>query len=236
MDLKEFLEKGDQHHIPQLSVDIVIVGYEQGQLKCLLLQIGDKWLLPGGFIKNNESVETAASRVLFERTGLEDQHLKFLSVFGNGNRQFNKEWEHFFEKIGANWNENYWLNKRFVSLTYYSLVNLETTHPKVDGYHQGIQWFNFDKLPEIWMDHKEIVLEARNRIKQDTKSELISYNLLPDQFTMPELHQLHQVILEEDLDRSRFQKKMLSSGIFERLPKLRKETPGRNPYLYRVKA
>jgi 8-oxo-dGTP diphosphatase len=90
-------------------------------------------------------------------------------------------------------------------------------------------------LPSMWMDHKSIVLEAREKLKEDIKHEHMTYNLLPKEFTMPELHQLHQTILEEKLDRSRFQKRMLSSGIFERLPKLQKETPGSNPFQYRVK-
>ncbi|HBT09399.1 MAG TPA: NUDIX hydrolase, partial [Leeuwenhoekiella sp.] len=69
-------------------------------------------------------------------------------------------------------------------------------------------------------------------LKEEVGLEHLSYNLLPEKFTMPQLHQLHQHILEENIDRSRFQKKMLASGLFKRLPKLKKDTPGRNPYLY----
>ena len=93
----------------------------------------------------------------------------------------------------------------------------------------------FAVLPKMWMDHKSIVNTARQRLKEDIPHEQMTYNLLPKKFTMPELHQLHQVILEKKIDRSRFQKKMLATGMFERLPKLEKSTPGRNPYQYRVK-
>lgn len=234
MDIQNFLERGADYFLPNLSVDLVIIGYKDDELKCLLLKIGDKWLLPGGHIRREESVEYAAIRVLKDRTGLGNPHLKFLSVFGDHNRKFTREWKAFFEKSGLAWKDDCWLNSRFVTLAYYSLVNIDETHPTVGGFDESFAWFNFEDLPDMWMDHKSIVQEARNRLKEDIRQEQVSYKLLPDPFTMPELHQLHQTILEEKIDRSRFQKKMLSIGIFERLPKRQKESPGRNPYQYRV--
>jgi len=235
MDLKEFLERGGDYHLSNLSIDLVIIGYKEDELKCLLLQIGEKWLLPGGYIGIDESVPDAAKRILKERTSLEDPHLKFLSVFGDKNRQFIEEWRGFCEKSGLPWKSDYWLNNRFVTLAYYTLVNIENTLPVIGEYDEAFSWFSIDTLPDMWMDHKSIVNEARNRLKADIMHEQVTYNLLPDHFTMPELHELHQTILEKKLDRSRFQKKMLSSGMFERLPKRQKESPGRNPYQYRIK-
>jgi ADP-ribose pyrophosphatase YjhB (NUDIX family) len=213
----------------------VVIGYENGELKCLLLQIGDKWLLPGGYIGIDESVDDAAKRILNERTHLSDPHLKFLAIFGDENRKFGDEWKAYFIKKGLTWKEDYWTNKRFVTMTFYSLVDITKTNPQVGEIDERFAWVTFDELPEMWMDHREIALEARKKLKHDIKSELVTYNLLPDRFTMPDLHQLHQTILEEKLDRSRFQKNMIASGRFERLPKLQKESPGRNPYQYRLK-
>ena len=235
MDLQTFLERGQEYFLPNLSIDLVIIGYRDNTLKSLLLQVGDKWLLPGGYIKVEEAVEEAARRILKERTGLQDPHLKFLSVFGDRNRRFSQEWREFFERSGLKWSENYWLNNRFVTLAYYSLVNMENTHPIVGNFDEAFSWFNFDDLPDMWMDHRSIALTARRRLKEDIQQEPVSYNLLPKPFTMPELHQLHQTILEEPLDRSRFQKKMLASGLFQRLPRRQKKAPGRNPYQYIVK-
>ena len=133
------------------------------------------------------------------------------------------------------WEESYWINDRFVTLAYYALVDINKVTPVPGEHIEEVQWFDFDQLPIMWVDHKDIALEARNRLKQDIKKDQVAYNLLPPQFTMPDLHQLHQTILGEQLDRSRFQKNMLASNRFERLPKLHKETPGRNPYLYQVK-
>lgn len=235
MDVKDFYEYGQQYFLPNLSIDIVIIGYEQGQLKCLLLKMGEKWLLPGGYIPFNQSVDEAVKNILEERTGLTDPHVKFLSVFGDKDRTFKEEWPSFLEKAGLEWREDLWFNTRFVTLAYYSLVDIQHTHPVVKNFDEAFGWFSFEDLPEIWMDHRKIVLEARNRLKEDIRQEQVSYNLLPDPFTMPDLHQLHQTILEEKIDRSRFQKKMISTGLFKRLPKVQNESPGRNPYQYTVK-
>mgnify|MGYP003110490754 CR=1 FL=1 len=235
MDFRKFIEQGGKLFLPNLSVDMVIIGFHEEKLKCLLLQIGEKWLLPGGYIFRSESVEAATVRILQERTGLPDPHFKFLSVFGGEDRNFTEEWRQFLEKDDINFTEDCWLNDRFVTLAYYSLVDFEKTKPVVGNLDSAFAWYGLDELPDMWMDHKKIVLTAKNRLKEDMQQEHLTYNLLPKEFTMPQLHQLHQTILEETLDRSRFQKKMIASGVFERLPKLQKDSPGRKPYQYRVK-
>ena len=235
MDFQEILEQGNNSFLPNLSIDMVIIGYKGNVLKCLLLKIGKKWLLPGGYIRLDQSIDEAAQNILKQRTGLENSYLKFLAVFGDKNRQFKNVLKEFFEKTEMEWREDYWFNNRFVSLAYYSLVNIDKTHPSVNHFDEAFAWFDFDELPEMWMDHKSIVNTARERLKEDIRQEQMTYNLLPKEFTMPELYKLHQVILEENIERSRFQKKMLATGMFERLPELQKSTPGRNPYQYQVK-
>ena len=235
MDIQEFLAKGHLQFLPNLSIDHVIIGYDQGRLKCLLLRLGDRWILPGGYIQRTETVAQAAKRILKERTHLENPHQQFLAVFGATDRQFATQWKPFLAQRSIPWRDDYWINDRFVTLAYYSLVHMEQTQPVPSAIDDAIDWFDFEALPEMWMDHQHIVQTAREQLKHDLLHEQLSYHLLPDQFTMPELHQLHQHILGKNIDRSRFQKKMLASGDFERLPKLQNEVPGRNPYLYRVK-
>lgn len=232
MDYLEFLERGGEYYLPNFSLDVVIIGYEDEQLKCLLLQIGEKWLLPGGYIGRSESVDDAAVRILKERTGLGDPHLKFLSVFGNSDRNFREEWKGFLEKSGQPWREDYWINTRFVSLAYYSLVQIGEMHPVPGAFDEAVAWVPFQELPAMWMDHKAIALQARDHLREDVRHEQISHKLLPSPFTMPDLHRLHETILQEKIDRSRFQKKMLASGRYTRLPRLQKDAPGRNPYQY----
>ena len=88
MDIKEIIEQGNNSFLPNLSIDIVIIGYKGNVLKCLLLKVGEKWLLPGGYIRFDQSVDEAAQDILKQRTGLENPYLKFLAVFGDKNRQF----------------------------------------------------------------------------------------------------------------------------------------------------
>ncbi|HAP64773.1 MAG TPA: hypothetical protein DCR93_36575 [Cytophagales bacterium] len=235
MKVKDILARGNDYYLPNLSVDMVIIGYREQQLHCLLLKMGQRWMLPGGYVGQDESVNQTVERVLKERTGLNQPHLKFLSVFGESDRKFDQEFKAFFKDRNLDWREDLWINIRFVTLAYYSLVNINTTHPTLGELDDAIDWHPMDALPEMWLDHATIAQTARNRLKRDIQHELVTYRLLPDAFTMPQLHQLHQVILEEPLDRSRFQKKMLASAVFERLPQLKQETPGRNPYQYRIK-
>ena len=100
MDFREYLEKGSDHFLPNLSIDLVIIGYRDRELKCLLLKIGDRWLLPGGHIRIDESVVEAVSRILKDRTALENPHMSFLSVFGNEDRHFSEEFQAAFENLG----------------------------------------------------------------------------------------------------------------------------------------
>lgn len=235
MDIIDLLENGSEYFLPNLSIDLVIIGYEEDTLKCLLLKLGEKWVLPGGYIAKDQSLDESVKRVMLERTGLVKPHLKFLSVFGAADRQFDQDFRSYFELKGMPWKEEYFINNRFVTLAYYSLVDITQLHPTPGPFDEAAEWISFDDLPEMWLDHRLILDTARNRLKQDVQTEPVTYNLLPGSFTMPQLHQLHQAILETDLDRSRFQKKMLASGLFERLPQLKKEAPGRNPYQYRLK-
>ncbi len=236
--MKRITSINSKDFLPQLSVDVVIMGYQDGAIKCLLLRIKDKWLLPGGYVEQKQSVEEAAESVLELRTGLKGQHLKFLAVFGSADRDFKKEREAFLENPALKSieiDDPDFFSRRYVTLSYYALVDIDKIHPELSFLDEEWQWFDVSKLPDMWMDHKDIVMTARERLKDDIRQEHITHNLLPEQFTMPALHQLHQVILETPIDRSRFQKTMLATDKFERLPKLKKDSPGRSPYLYRVK-
>ena len=235
MELKNILENGADYFIPNLSIDLVIIGFKEGELKCLLLKIGPKWLLPGGYIKNEESVTTAVGRILMERTNLQNPHFKFLEVFGDKNRNFKDEFKVYFAEKGLEWRDDHWFGRRYITLAYYSLVDIANTFPEPGEFDEAAEWFSFDELPDIGLDHESIINTARAKLKEDIQREHLTYNLLPNEFTMPQLHRLHESIMDEKLDRSRFQKKMLASGVFERLPKLKKETRGSNPYQYRLK-
>lgn len=236
MDLQTFLDEGEKYFLPNLSLDFVIIGYEDSQLKCLLLKNKQNWFLPGGFVRRDQSIKEAVSEIIGTRTQIENPHFEFLNVFGKVDRTFSNNWKDFIESNGYTWDESFWINDRFVSLSYYALVDINKTNPTLSFFDESYDWFSVNQLPEMGLDHKEIVIEAKMKLQKDIQNNLVSHNLLPNEFTMPQLHQLYQDILEEKIDRSRFQKKMLASNLYERLPELQKDTPGRNPYLYRIKA
>lgn len=235
MDVQNFLDQGEKLYLPNVSVDIVILGFKDRELKVLLLEFEGSWALPGGYVGKDESVSDAAVRVLEERTGLKQPYLRLFQVFGNKNRNFAAEFERLLKAAGYHWSKDLWINKRFISLAYYALIHIEDAQPTGGIFSQPCAWHNLDDLPHMLMDHAEIALESRTQLKRDIGMEQISFNLLPEEFTMPQLHKLHECILEKKLERSRFQKKMLSLDVFERLPEPKADAPRRKPFLYRFK-
>lgn len=235
MNVKTFLEEGAEHYVPNISVDIVILGYEEGMLKVILQQLDDKWCLPGGYIRKEESISDAAIRVLEERTGLKQSYLQLFQVFGSPNRSFSDQFKTILEKNGYTWHKDLWINQRFITLAHYALVDIDKVFPNGGLFSLDYGWFPLDNLPTMHMDHEAIVIDSKEQLKRDITVEHISFKLLPETFTMPELQKLHEAILDKKLERSRFQKKMLSMEVFERLPELKENAPRRKPYVYRFK-
>lgn len=231
MNLKEFFEEGDKYFLPNLSIDIVVIGYD-GQLKCLLMKNNTRWNIPGGYIGKSEPVNEASNRILKDLTGLQVDNLRLLSVFGDAHRNFGDQFRVLAEENGVKWDPNNWLNSRFVSIVYYALVNIKDVIVKGDDFYNEISWLAIQELVDMNLDHQEIIESTLSQLRTDINDGRTCHELLSARFTMPDLHQLHQVILQKDIDRSRFQKKMIGSGRFRRLPQSKTSSPGRNPYLY----
>lgn len=235
--LQELIDKGEEAHLPHLSVDCVIFGLYEDQLKVLVLQIGDLdlWSLPGGHVRRDESVDEAAFRVLKLRTGLDDIFLKQFKTFGAANRNYPADMKLVMEKLGQVWNPDSWLGQRFVSVGYYALVDYTKLSPTGGEQEQQFQWSDIRQLPPLMMDHRQIVEEAYQVLQQDLYIKPIGYNLLPEKFTMPELQRMYEAILGVALERSHFQKKMLRLNIYERLEERKEGVAHKRPYLYRFK-
>ena len=232
-DIRKVIEQGGSLFLPNLSVDVVIFGYENNELKILLLEIADKlWMLPGGYIYNDESVDDAAKRLLLERTELEQVHLKQFYSFGNSGRSFGGEIRKLFENYNLPWREDLWINNRFVSIGYYALVQLPNTKPVAGMFAQNAAWFGINTLPRLLLDHHQIILKAIEEFRKDLQTYPVAHHLLPLKFTMPELHRVYEAVFEKKMDRSRFQKKMFEYNVFERLEERREGVPHRRPYLY----
>jgi 8-oxo-dGTP diphosphatase len=227
--LKSFLLNGHKDFLPHISVDCVIFGFHNNQLKVLLLKWKDRgsWCVPGGFVMRDESLDDSAKRTLQERTGLKDIFLRQFQAFGNPGREKGKR---PFKITGAS---KSWLMERFITLGYWALVEFSKVTPKPDWLSEDCQWHDIHKVPRLIYDHNQIVESALEALRLSLNDHPVGYNLLPEKFTMPELQKLYETILDTPLDRRNFQKKMLSIDILERLNERKLGGAHKAPFLYR---
>ncbi len=231
--LLDLIDRGAALFLPHLSVDQVIFSYTDQTLKILLLQVAeDQWMLPGGYVHKEEAVDAAAQRNLEERVGLRQGYLKQFHVFGRPDRSFANEIETLFRQLGIPWNPTLWINQRFISVGYYALVDINRARPVPNLFATACDWFDVLELPQLLLDHRQIAETALQQFRNDLETYPMGFHLLPETFTMPELHKVFEAVLGRQMDRSRFQKKMLGFGVFERLEKKR-GLAHRSPYLYR---
>lgn len=226
----------DQDHIlPGLSVDCVIFGFHANGLKVLLLKLKnmDLWALPGGFVGINEDVDQAAGRILTERTGLDKIYLQQFHFFGNTSRNHKGHAARLVRHGVIPGDLFDWFNQRFVTMGYYALVEYSRVKiPQPDYTSDSCEWYSFLQLPELMLDHKEIIETAHRTLKEHLRSRPVGLNLLPKQFTMPELQSMYETILYKRLDRRNFQRRMLNYDILIRTGKRRKGGSHKAPWLY----
>ena len=129
---KLVLEKGDQIYQPGISVDCVILGFQENALKVLLLKVDNtnKWALPGGFIKKNEPIEHAADRVLQERTGVQNIFLQQFNVFGDPDRSDARIHQNRYLEYGIKIPKDNWLLQRFITIGFYALIDFSDENLK----------------------------------------------------------------------------------------------------------
>lgn len=184
---------------PLLTVDNIILSYEDKQIKVLLIQrkhapFKGEWALPGGAVSINESLEEAAQRHLRDQSGIEDAYIEQFYTFGAVDRD---------------------PRGRSVSVTYYALIN--SNDMTLDPGREALSaaWFNIYELPELAFDHAEILEFAIDRLKEKLKYESIGFNLLPRDFTLSDLQRLIETITGRALDKRNFRKKILGLNILK---------------------
>jgi 8-oxo-dGTP diphosphatase len=228
---EEFVKKAPELFLPQLSIDCVIFGFHDNQLKVLLLQWKDtqRWCLPGGFVYKKEHIEEAATRILRDRTGLSDIYLQQFYTFGDPNRERGKHGIKGGRKFD-------WLMQRFVTIGYWALVEFSKVVPVPDDFSSECRWWDVDKVPALILDHNEIQQKALESLRLNLNDYPVGKDLLPAKFTMPELLRLYETILGKKLDRRNFQKKITMQGILERLQERKRGGAHKSPFLYRFDA
>ena len=231
MDFKEIIinnsKKAYEIYVPHISVDTVIFGFNGDQLKVLLLKMkfNQQWFLPGGYMKKEENLESAAIRILRERTQLDKIFLQEFAVFSELNRS---------EEAFKDFSDDLWHKKRFISVGYYALVNHKDVSPIGDELSESCDWIILDELESqnITMDHKQIIEKALNTLREQISYKPIGLNLLPEKFTLSELQKLYEAILGRNLNRGNFYRKIKNIGILKKLDEKRKGGAHKAPDLY----
>ena len=180
-----------------LTVDCVVFGFDEGDLKVLLIERGlepfkGRWALPGGFVRVDETLDTAARRELEEEAGLSNVFLEQLYTIGTLGRD---------------------PRERVVSVAYYALVKLSEHAAKAATDAANARWFPAAKVPKLAFDHGDILGMAIERLKGKVRYQPIGFELLPPKFTLSHLQHLYEAVLETKLDKRNFRKKVLGFGL-----------------------
>src|SRR5689334_3749401 len=180
-----------------LTVDCVVFGFDEGDLKVLLIERGlepfkGRWALPGGFVRVDETLDEAARRELQEEAGLANVFLEQLYTFGAVARD---------------------PRERVVSVAYYALVKLSDHRAKAATDAANASWFPVSKGPKLAFDHADILSTALARLKAKVRYQPIGFELLPPKFTLSQLQHLYEAVLDVKLDKRNFRKKVLGFGL-----------------------
>lgn len=206
--------------IKNLSIDNLIFGLNNGDLRVLLIKHrdpghADKWALPGGWIRQNENLRDAATRLLEEWTGVKDLYLEQFKTFGRIDR-FPKE--------------------RVVTIAYYALVSAED-YPSVIGHSAAdASWFSVNQLPRLIYDHAEILDSGIKFLRHQVCHQPIGFNLLPEKFTLLQLQALYEAILNTKLDKPNFRRKIMKMNLLQPCNEKQQGVPHRAANLYRFDA
>jgi 8-oxo-dGTP diphosphatase len=231
--LKKQLKSSNEYQ-PGLSIDCVIFGFDDNQLKVLLIKTGysDSWSLPGGFVANDEDIDTAAVSVLQARTGLKGIFLRQFAAFGAVKRNQNHFSSNALMYFGISPEEEKWYTSRFVTIGYYALVNFSKAIPQPDNSNEKVEWIDHLEVPELILDHREILDKALETLRTELNLMPVGYNLLPEKFTIPELQKLYETILGRTLDRRNFLRKITTIGILTKLDEKKSNVAHKAPNLY----
>jgi 8-oxo-dGTP diphosphatase len=198
-----------------LSVDCVIFGFDENKLKVLLIRSDlkkylGKWSLLGDLVKPDEDLDEAAYRILKQRTGLSDVFLEQVQTFGAVDRH------------PAN---------RVVTVAYCTLLNIQ--HHKLNILDNELHWHDVDSITEMAFDHKTIFDTSYSRLQKRVKEHPLGFSLLPSKFSLRELQNLYEAILNVKLDRRNFRKKFFSMDFLVDLDEIEKDVPHRPGRLYK---
>jgi 8-oxo-dGTP diphosphatase len=236
----DFILNGHEQYMPYLSLDCAILGYHEQQLKILLVRYPslEQWGLPGGYIRHEEPLGTAANRILEQTTGLKNLFLQQFHTFGDTPYRVHNRTIQDLEQmvqsdlLGITIPKDNWLLGRQISVGYYALVNFHEVTVRTDTFFEEYRWWDIDQVPELLFDHNDMISKALQTIRLQLYHQPIGASLLPQKFTLPEIHFLYETLLGKELDRRNFPKKLFALGLLKKLDERRHIGAHRSPYLY----
>ncbi|WP_020533856.1 NUDIX hydrolase [Flexithrix dorotheae] len=199
-----------------IAVDCIIFGFENGELKLLLIKRNfepakGKWSLMGGFLSEKETLDNAAKRILDNLTGLSKIYMEQVYGFSQPDRD---------------------PGERVISVAYYALIRINEFDNKLIEEH-GAKWISVNEIPNLIFDHNKMVENAFKKLQWSTRYKPIGFELLPEKFTIPELQALYEAIQQKNYDRRNFSKKILSMGFIDRLDEKQKGFSKKGAYYYK---
>jgi ADP-ribose pyrophosphatase YjhB (NUDIX family) len=206
-----------QDIIDALSIDCLVFGFRNSELDILLIKHAEgiskgRWALPGGWIQYNESVDDAASRLLTSLTGVSNIYLEQLRVFGEVNR---------------------YPGKRVITITYFALINAGNYSLSPGFTASDAQWVNIHEVPKLPYDHNKIFQYGFRHLKHKVKHEPVGFNLLPKKFTLHQIQKLYEAIMETELDKPNFRRKLLNMNLLVPCDEKQVDVSHRAASLYR---
>ncbi|HMQ46834.1 MAG TPA: NUDIX domain-containing protein [Saprospiraceae bacterium] len=211
------MEEFNNYFKSAFTVDNVIFGFDNGDLKVLLIKRGEepytgKWALPGYFVYPNEDLDTAANRILEELTSIKNVYLEQVKTFGAVNR-------HPFGRV--------------ITVAFFSLIKISHYNLQPASIAKKAQWHSVSKIGDLAFDHNEILAACLNRLKWLVRTRPVGFELLPPKFTLTELQHLYESILETELDKRNFRKKILSMNLLIDLEESQEGVAHRPARLYK---
>jgi 8-oxo-dGTP diphosphatase len=198
-----------------VSVDCVIFGFDENELKVLLIRADleyfkGMWSLLGELMLPHENLDEAAYRILKERTGMDDVYLDQVKTFSGIHRH---------------------PGGRVLTVAYCSLLNINHHQLKITDHE--LHWHSFQSITELSFDHKEILDECYKWLQKRIQEHPLGFNLLADKFSLRELQNLYEAILNTKLDRRNFRKKFASMDLLIDVGEMEADVPHRPGKLYK---
>lgn len=203
-----------------VAVDVVLFAIERDEVGVLLWRrpyppFAGQWALPGTFSRQDETLDESPRRALWEKAGVADCHMEQLATYDQPRRG---------DAPGRD------PRGRVVSVAYLALV----ADPAVVPAREGVAWWPLPELPEpLAFDHARIVADGAGRLRAKCRYAGLAFELVPDEFTLPELQDAYEVVLGEALDVRNFRRDLHAAGVIEETGRTRAEGPGRPARLYR---